>query len=131
MFKCLYVVIFIYPFLRTSPRYHVHIQYHFQKCFEFSQWYSVLSNFRYSFRYDIRHFSHTFMRYQKIPAWHQCPKKSDVIKKYKDSVFMYNVHIHDKARVLGIGRNQNQKLCNLHSLIVNGTKHYHWKNDNL
>ena len=43
------VIIFTYFFLRTFPRYHVHIQYHSQKCFEFSQWYSVLSNFRYSF----------------------------------------------------------------------------------
>ena len=33
---------------------------------------------------------------------------------------MYNTHIHDKVRVLGIGRNQNQTLCNMHSLIVNG-----------
>ena len=33
---------------------------------------------------------------------------------------MYNVHIHDKVMVLGIGRNQNQKLYNLHSLIING-----------
>ena len=33
---------------------------------------------------------------------------------------MYNIYIHDKVRVLGIGRNQHKKLCNLHSLIVNG-----------
>ena len=33
---------------------------------------------------------------------------------------MYNIHIHNKVRVLGIGKNQNQKLCNLHSLIING-----------
>ena len=33
---------------------------------------------------------------------------------------MYNVHIHDKVMVLGIGRSPNQKLYNLHSLIING-----------
>ena len=33
---------------------------------------------------------------------------------------MYNIHIHDKVRVLEVGRNQNQKLWNLHSLIING-----------
>ena len=33
---------------------------------------------------------------------------------------MYNVHIHDKVMVLGIGRDQNQKLYNLYSLIING-----------
>ena len=32
---------------------------------------------------------------------------------------MYSTHIHDKVRVLGIGKNQNQKLCNLDSLIIN------------
>ena len=36
----------------------------------------------------------------------------------KDTVFTYNVHIYDKVRVLGIGRNQNQKLCKLHSIII-------------
>ena len=35
---------------------------------------------------------------------------------------MYNIHIHDKVRVLGIRRNQYQKLCNLNSLIINGGK---------
>ena len=33
---------------------------------------------------------------------------------------MYDIHIHDKVKILGIGRNQNQKLCNLHLLIING-----------
>ena len=33
---------------------------------------------------------------------------------------MYNIHIHDKVRVLEIGRSQNQKLCNQRSLIING-----------
>ena len=33
---------------------------------------------------------------------------------------MYNIHIHVKVRVLEIGRNRNQKLCNLHALIING-----------
>ena len=33
---------------------------------------------------------------------------------------MYNIHIHDKVRFLDIGKKQNQKLCNLHSLIING-----------
>ena len=33
---------------------------------------------------------------------------------------MYNIHIHDKVRVLGTERNQSQKLFNLHSLIING-----------
>ena len=33
---------------------------------------------------------------------------------------MCNIHIHDKVSVLAIGGNQNQKLCNLHSLIING-----------
>ena len=71
-----------------------------------------------------------FKKYQKIlnliildfygPAEHQCPKKFNIIWKYKDNVFMYNIHIHDKVRVLGIGRNQNQKLCNLYSFIING-----------
>ena len=32
---------------------------------------------------------------------------------------MYNMYVHDKVRVLRIGRNQNQKLCNLYSLIIN------------
>ena len=31
---------------------------------------------------------------------------------------MYNIHIHDKVKVLGIARNQNQKLCNLYALII-------------
>ena len=51
---------------------------------------------------------------------HQCPKEFHIICKYKDDVFMYNIHIHDEVRVLGIGRNQKQKLCNLRSLIING-----------
>ena len=33
---------------------------------------------------------------------------------------MYNMHIHDKVRVLGVGRNQNRKLCDLYLLIING-----------
>ena len=33
---------------------------------------------------------------------------------------MYNIHIHVKVRVLEIGRNRNQKLYNLHALIING-----------
>ena len=33
---------------------------------------------------------------------------------------MCNIHIHVKVRVLEIGRNRNQKLCNLHALIING-----------
>ena len=41
-------------------------------------------------------------------------------QKYKDNAFMYNIHIYDKVRVLWIGKNQNQKLCNLYSLIING-----------
>ena len=32
---------------------------------------------------------------------------------------MYNIYVHDKVRVLGIQRSQNQKLCNLYSLIIN------------
>ena len=33
----------------------------------------------------------------------------------------YNItHIHDKVRVIGRGRTQNQKLFNLHLLIING-----------
>ena len=33
---------------------------------------------------------------------------------------MNNIHIPDMVRFLTIGRNQNQKLCYLHLLIING-----------
>ena len=32
---------------------------------------------------------------------------------------MYNIYVHDKVRVLGIQRSQNQKLFNLYLLIIN------------
>ena len=31
-----------------------------------------------------------------LPGGHQCPKKFNIIKKYKDNVSMYTIQIHDK-----------------------------------
>ena len=130
------VITLIYSFLRTFIHYHAHIQYYSQNFFECSQWYLVL---RYSFQVLI------FSMMLDIFPTHSCDlKKNQKILNsifFKDFVyqqdtsvprnliwyrntkiifFMYNIHIHDNVRTLGIGRIHDQKLCNLHSLISNG-----------